>query len=512
MLENKRQKRTLRKPINQNINMRDLLQESKDMLNLPLIQSRRFYLIIFNLVNAALTVSFMVSLKIVSGEYVVAHPLIYLYIASILISLITAGFNTIKINSQKDNYFGRVALRAQSVINNTFLDNFLAWSSALLILAMSFFGILGYGTSATAALFTNFSFAHSMIIASVLIIGRAPAVIWGCIVLAVLVVDVNRVGWNHEISPQTPTEARLYQEGLARGDQWALARKAELNEHQLDTINVTKHARLWIIFIIISLGIAIAFGGTVNKVYQVIPSVVNKIEKSIQDNTRIELERAQEKRMMEEQQRKTEEEKRLAEEQKLLAEKEALRAELALLKSQFDPHFIYNTLSYFYSETFKSSKQVAEGIMKLSDIMRYSLKEGSDSRVLLSEEIHYLKNYIDIHQLRFNHRLSVQFEVEGAIEKKRILPLVLISFVENAFKHGDLTSTAMPLLIRLSANERGIDFFIQNKKGAARELSSTGIGLANVKRRLDLAYQQQYELNIVEDEQKYTCQLHIYEV
>lgn len=491
--------------------MRDLLQESKDMLNLPLIQSRRLYLVIFNLANAVLTISFMISLKIVSGEYVVAQPLIYLYTSSILVSLLTAGFNVIKLNSHKDNYFGRVALRTRPIINNTFLENFLAWSSVLLILAMSFCGILGYGTSVTAALFTNFSFAHSMIIASVLIIGRVPAVVWGCIVLVVLMIDVNRVGWDQEISPQTPTEARQYQEGLARGEQWALARKAELNVHHLDTINITKHARLWIIFIIISMGIAIAFGGTVNKVYRVIPSVINKIEKSIQDSTRIELERTQEKRMMEEQQRKMKEEKRLAEEQKLLAEKEALRAELSLLKSQFDPHFIYNTLSYFYSETFKSSKQVAEGIVKLSDIMRYSLKEGSDNRVLLVEEIHYLKNYIDIHQLRFNHRLSIKFEVEGAIEKKRILPLVLISFVENAFKHGDLINATMPLLIHLSASERGIDFFIQNKKRAARELSSTGIGLTNVRRRLDLAYQEQYELTIVEDEQKYTCQLHIYE-
>ena len=490
--------------------MRDLLQESKDMLNLPLIRNRRSYLIIFNLANAALTIAFMISLKVVTGKYVVAPPLIYLYISSIIISFLTAGFNIIKLNNEKDNYLGKIACQKRLIIDNTFIDNLLAWVSVLLILSMSFFGILGYGTSVTEAIFTNFSFAHSLIIASVLIVGRVPAIVWGCIILVVLVIDADRVGWNLNISPQTPTEVTQYQEGLARGEQWALARKAELEVHHLTTINISKYARLWIIFIIISMFIAFAFGGTVSKIYQVIPSVISNIETTIESRAVIELERIKESSLIEEQQRKMEEEKRLMEEQKMLAEKEALRAELAFLKSQFNPHFLYNTLSYFYFETRKSSKKVAEGIIKLSDIMRYSLKESPDSRVPLIEEIHYLRNYIDIHQMRFDQNLSVQFKVEGAIEEKRILPLVLISFVENAFKHGDLFNTAIPLLIHLSVNQEGIKFFIQNKKGADRDSSSTGIGLANVKRRLDIAYQERHALTIIEDEQRYTCQLQIY--
>ena len=452
----------------------------------------------------------MLSLKAVTGKYVVAPPLIYLYVSSIVVSLLTAAFNIIKLNRQKDSYLGRIALKMRSVIDNTFIDNLLAWLSVLLILSMSFFGILGYGTSVTEALFTNFSFAHSMIIASVLVVGRVPAIVWGCIVIAILILDVNKVGWNQDISPQTPTEIMQYQEGLAEGEQWALLRKAELEDHQLSTINMTKYARLWIIFVIISMLIALAFGGTVNKIYQVIPFVVNNIETSIQNRASIELDRMKEKRLLEQQQRAIEEEKRLVEEQRILAEKEALHAELVFLKSQFDPHFLYNTLNYFYAETRKSSKKVAEGIMKLSDILRYSLRESPDNRVPVLEEVHYLKNYIDIHQLRFSEKLSVQFTVEGALEEKRILPLVLISFVENAFKHGDLFSPTVPLLICLSASKEKIRFFVQNKKGSDKNLSSTGVGLDNVKRRLDLAYQEQHELTITEDDKMFTCELHIY--
>jgi sensor histidine kinase YesM len=206
-----------------------------------------------------------------------------------------------------------------------------------------------------------------------------------------------------------------------------------------------------------------------------------------------------------------EREKRLMEAAKNQAEKEALQAELSFLKSQFNPHFLYNTLSYFYSKTYALSEGVAEGIMKLSDIMRYSLREETDSRVFLTEEIHYLQNFIDIHQLRFNQKLHVVFTVEGEVEKKRILPLVLISFVENAFKHGNLTDAQSPLIIQLSAQNGSIHFFLKNKKSTRPDIDSTGIGLGNVKRRLDLAYSQQYKLKIDEDEKQYSCQLEIHD-
>jgi sensor histidine kinase YesM len=210
-----------------------------------------------------------------------------------------------------------------------------------------------------------------------------------------------------------------------------------------------------------------------------------------------------EKRIMEEQKRKAEEEKNAF-------AQDALQSELAFLKSQFNPHFLYNTLNYFYSTAYEYSEELAEGILKLSNIMRYSLRESPDSRVPLPEEVHYLQNFIDIHQLRFSHKLNIDFQVTGELMHKRILPLVLISFVENAFKYGNLTDAQSPLMIHVSVSDEKICFFIKNKKNRSNGITSTKIGLANVKRRLDLAYKQDYQLDIQEDDKYYTCQLLIH--
>ncbi len=202
---------------------------------------------------------------------------------------------------------------------------------------------------------------------------------------------------------------------------------------------------------------------------------------------------------------------RRKQEQLRRTERDLLETELAFLKFQFNPHFLYNTLNYFYAETSDVSEKVADGILKLSDILRYSLRESLDNKVALTDEIHFLENFIDIHQLRFNNCLHIHFQVEGKVEQQRILPLVLISFVENALKHGNLTDPAAPLVIQLTVCDANIQFYVKNKKSKQhREMVSTGLGLANVQRRLAIAYPAQHQLSIEEDETFYTCQLLIY--
>jgi len=209
---------------------------------------------------------------------------------------------------------------------------------------------------------------------------------------------------------------------------------------------------------------------------------------------------------------------REAERQKDQAEREALRTELALktaelafLKVQFNPHFLYNTLNYLYARALPLSDELAQSILNLSDIMRYSLHESPDSRVTLTEEIHHLRKLIELYQARFSHQLHVYFQVEGHPEHRRILPLVLISFTENAFKHGHLTDADDPLLIHLSATTDTIAFTIQNKKGRSDRVPSTHVGNQNVQRRLALAYADKHQLSINEDEHYYRCELIIRE-
>lgn len=215
------------------------------------------------------------------------------------------------------------------------------------------------------------------------------------------------------------------------------------------------------------------------------------------------LQREQEKRQLLERHQKMEMAKRQLEE-------EALRTELSFLRSQINPHFLYNTLSYLYTKAYPVSEELAEGIAKLSDIMRYALKEGVEQEVPLPEEIEHLHNFIALQQARFSNRLQVQFKVEGPLEEKKILPMVLISFVENAFKHGDLRQEADPLRICIAAREQQLAFVVKNRKSNGSAIPSTHIGNQNIQKRLALAYGERHQLSIWEDEQHYRCELIIH--
>jgi LytS/YehU family sensor histidine kinase len=191
-------------------------------------------------------------------------------------------------------------------------------------------------------------------------------------------------------------------------------------------------------------------------------------------------------------------------------EEEALRTELSFLRSQINPHFLYNTLSYLYTKAYPVSEELAEGIAKLSDIMRYALKESIEQEVPLLEEIEHLHNFIALQQARFSNCLQVQFKVEGHLEEKKILPMVLISFVENAFKHGDLRQEADPLRICVAAREQQLAFVVKNRKSNGSAIPSTHIGNQNIQKRLALAYAERHQLSIWEDEQHYRCELIIH--
>ncbi|MDJ1470242.1 sensor histidine kinase [Xanthocytophaga flava] len=208
-----------------------------------------------------------------------------------------------------------------------------------------------------------------------------------------------------------------------------------------------------------------------------------------------------------------EQQKLLAEQQRSKAEQEALRVKLAFYNSQFNPHFLYNTLNSFYSMAYDTNERLAEGIMKLSEMMRFFLQGNSENvkKISLSDEVHNMRNVIDLQQMRFKDQLYIHLNIENEdeMDHKVILPLILINFVENAFKHGKLTDPINPLIINLSAPNGTIHFFIKNKKGRKRRIISTGLGLENVKQRLDLTYPGKYNLEIRDEEFDFSCSLSI---
>lgn len=202
----------------------------------------------------------------------------------------------------------------------------------------------------------------------------------------------------------------------------------------------------------------------------------------------------------------------ILEAEKMQLEIEKSNANLNFLKTQINPHFLHNTLNFLYAKSLPYSPELSEGILTLSDIMRYALSDGNlkNGKAELKDEIEHLRNVIRIHQLRYNNSLHVNFEVNGIVNGATIIPFVLITIAENAFKHGDLKSTEYPIDIKLTVDHNSLQFYCRNKKKTGPREFSTGIGLDNIKKRLDLAYKDQYRLHIKDEHELYTTQLTIH--
>ncbi|RYY30024.1 MAG: sensor histidine kinase [Chitinophagaceae bacterium] len=193
-----------------------------------------------------------------------------------------------------------------------------------------------------------------------------------------------------------------------------------------------------------------------------------------------------------------------------LKEKHFLETELSFLKSQIQPHFFFNTLNNLYSLTLQKSDKAPEVVLKLSDLMSYMLYGSNAPTVALSDEIDYLKNYIDLEKLRFGNRLTLDFKVSGDPIGYRIPPLLLILFIENSFKHGVRNSIAKAeIRACLEVTDKYINFRIENPVSPDRLSSKGGIGLKNVRRRLDLIYGQKYKLETGQEEGRYKAFLQL---
>jgi two-component system LytT family sensor kinase len=188
-------------------------------------------------------------------------------------------------------------------------------------------------------------------------------------------------------------------------------------------------------------------------------------------------------------------------------ENQRLSAELSFLKSQINPHFLFNSLNSIYSLAYQKSDTTPEAILKLSEIMRYMLYECNDNKVELTKELQYLQNYIDLQKIRFGNKAFINFEVTGEVTNQHVVPLLLISFIENAFKHGVANDPASPIVLKINLSDSHLYFFVQNKKHTHNRDASGGIGLVNVKRRLDLLYPSKYNLEIRDETDTYTVQL-----
>lgn len=183
--------------------------------------------------------------------------------------------------------------------------------------------------------------------------------------------------------------------------------------------------------------------------------------------------------------------------------------ELNYLKMQIHPHFLFNTLNTMYGFALKKADATPEMILKLSNLLDYLLYQVNKPLVPLTDEINHIKDYISLEQMRFNETLDVNFINEHCSKNIEIAPMLFLPFVENSFKHGKIENGKLTIDLSFKCENHSIHFSIKNSHSKSAVIKS-GIGLENIKKRLELLYKNQYDLNITENDEFFEVQLKLY--
>ncbi len=187
------------------------------------------------------------------------------------------------------------------------------------------------------------------------------------------------------------------------------------------------------------------------------------------------------------------------------------KSELSFLKSQINPHFLFNSLNNLYSLVYYKSDMALDYISKLSNLIRYSLYE-SDEKIALKKEINYLNDFIDLEKIRLDYSPSLKMDIGENIGNIKIPPYIFAPFVENAFKHGDLKNEEQPIEIKIKKEGKDLWMSVKNKIKKKEKDKTGGIGLENLKKRLELIYGQKHELNISEKKDTFETNLKLIDI
>ncbi|RIV46920.1 sensor histidine kinase [Flagellimonas pelagia] len=190
---------------------------------------------------------------------------------------------------------------------------------------------------------------------------------------------------------------------------------------------------------------------------------------------------------------------------------EKLRAEVNYLKAQINPHFLFNTLNSIYALTLKKSDQAPWAVLRLSEMMRYVVTESDSEKVPLEYEIQYISDYIDLQKLRMGKHTDFTYEVKGSPNGKRIAPIILVNYVENAFKYGVNPDEPSKITIFINIDSKGVELIVENKITVKQNefLEQTTEGNRNTKRRLDYFYPDRHQLDIDHRSDFYAVKLYI---
>ncbi len=195
-------------------------------------------------------------------------------------------------------------------------------------------------------------------------------------------------------------------------------------------------------------------------------------------------------------------------------EREKLEAELNTLKSQLNPHFLFNSLNNIYSLALTNSPRTPEIILKLSDLMRHVLYESRENFIPVKDELDFLSNFIELQKIRLNNKIDIQYSIEGNVPEMKVIPLIFEPFIDNAFKHGLRNPALAPYIhVQINFKPEILRIKIENNfDGTQSDLTSksSGIGLKNIERRLEFLYSpDEYNYKTIRTDSTFTIQLEV---
>lgn len=192
---------------------------------------------------------------------------------------------------------------------------------------------------------------------------------------------------------------------------------------------------------------------------------------------------------------------------------EKLQHEIKFLKSQLDPHFLFNALNNIYWQIKKEPNAAADSLAKFSDMLRYQLYDCNADKMSLQKEIDYLHNYLEVAKLSYGNEVDVKINIDKNVNGQEISPLLLIPFAENAIKHLGESNRGLYIEVDLTIDKQQLGYIVKNSKSeklnTKEELLSSGIGLKNIERRLKLLYPDKHNLNIQNNEEEYIAELQV---
>ncbi|SFE96339.1 sensor histidine kinase [Spirosoma endophyticum] len=462
------------------LNIQQLLSRALQAIRRPVAESQRRLLLVVNITYLVLAAEYILTEWFSTGKAVPEQILWYVYVLVGVTNAVSCVYTYVNMSPSKSRKILGFTIAFETT--NKF-EQRLRWASLIAIMIMSFCFMIGLGNPSNDTLLTDFALGHSLIVLVAMLLGREASFIWFSIVLSILVYTTFiQKGYSSQYNYMTQTESMRYESALAKGEKWALNRQELLKSQHMNSPKASRYFNMWFCFIVVAYLSAYFFTESARKVDDIVPSVEKDMKVAIEEAHRQDMANS-------------------------LVMQEALNAELKNLKAQINPHFLFNTLNYFYMKSLDYSQELASSILMLSDIMQYSVRENVD-RVGLDEEIKHMRHFIELLQLRNNNKLYIDFKVKGPVNQIQILPFLFIGLLENAFKHGNMLNANKPLIITIEATPPHLKFYTCNQKNRKKKVSSTLIGLNNTRRRLNLTYQH-YSFDIDQDEESFCINLSV---